>query len=384
MNPNFDKPFTFDRVIRILLFIAIGLTLFFLLKKLSGVILPFMIAWLLAYMIYPLVKFFQYKLKIKYRSVSIILALLTIITITSLLISALIPIISEEVKKMTLIITEFINNNYQLNTMIVPAEWQEWFKKFMIAYDFENAFSAQNVIQVAKKISPQFWSFITSSFSFLISMMVVFVVILYVFFILLDYEKLSDEWIKMIPDKYRVFVSHLAKDLETGMNKYFRSQALIALIVGVLFAIGFKIIGLPLGIILGLFIGMLNIVPYLQIVGLLPMTFLVAIKAIENNENFFLVFLSAFAVMAIVQIIQDTLLVPKIMGKTTGLNPAVILLSLSIWGALLGVVGMIIALPITTLLISYYKRYILWERVEKKKRRIKKDTIQTEQEPLKS
>jgi predicted PurR-regulated permease PerM len=114
------------------------------------------------------------------------------------------------------------------------------------------------------------------------------------------------------------------------------------------------------------------------------MTFLVAIKAIENNENIFLVFLSAFAVMAIVQIIQDTLLVPKIMGKTTGLNPAVILLSLSIWGALLGVVGMIIALPITTLLISYYKRYILWERVEKKKRSIKKDTIQTEQENLKS
>ena len=61
----------------------------------------------------------------------------------------------------------------------------------------------------------------------------------------------------------------------------------------------------------------------------------------------------------VVQGIQDLFLVPKIMGKAMGLNPAVILLSLSIWGSLLGIVGMIIALPITTLLISYYKRFIL-------------------------
>ena len=64
----------------------------------------------------------------------------------------------------------------------------------------------------------------------------------------------------------------------------------------------------------------------------------------------------------IVQGIQDLFIVPKIMGKAMGLNPAVILLSLSIWGSLLGIVGMIIALPITTLLISYYKRFLLGNR----------------------
>jgi predicted PurR-regulated permease PerM len=52
-------------------------------------------------------------------------------------------------------------------------------------------------------------------------------------------------------------------------------------------------------------------------------------------------------------------LVPKIMGKVTGLNPAIILLSLSVWGSLLGMVGVIIALPMTTLVISYYKRFVL-------------------------
>jgi predicted PurR-regulated permease PerM len=69
--------------------------------------------------------------------------------------------------------------------------------------------------------------------------------------------------------------------------------------------------------------------------------------------------LGCFIVFLVVQGIQDLFLVPKIMGKAMGLNPAVILLSLSIWGSLLGIVGMIIALPATTLLISYYKRFIL-------------------------
>ena len=67
----------------------------------------------------------------------------------------------------------------------------------------------------------------------------------------------------------------------------------------------------------------------------------------------------ALIVFAVVQLIQDTFLTPKIMGKVTGLNSAIILLSLSIWGSLLGVLGMIIALPMTTLLLTYYQRYVI-------------------------
>ena len=71
------------------------------------------------------------------------------------------------------------------------------------------------------------------------------------------------------------------------------------------------------------------------------------------------IMLMALAVFAIVQIIQDTFLTPKIMGHVTGLNSAIILLSLSIWGSLLGILGMIIALPMTTLLINYYQKYVI-------------------------
>jgi predicted PurR-regulated permease PerM len=64
-------------------------------------------------------------------------------------------------------------------------------------------------------------------------------------------------------------------------------------------------------------------------------------------------------VFILIQVIEDMVLTPRIMGRVTGLKPAVILLSLSVWGSLMGMVGMIIALPMTTLMISYYKRFVL-------------------------
>ena len=143
------------------------------------------------------------------------------------------------------------------------------------------------------------------------------------------------------------------------MNHFFRGQALIALIVGVLFSIGFTIIDLPMAILLGMFIGVLNLVPYLQLISLLPTTLLCMVYAIGGGQEFWPIFLESIAVYCVVQVIQDFFLTPKIMGKAMGLNPAIILLSLSVWGTLLGMVGLIIALPLTTLLLSYYNTYII-------------------------
>ena len=116
-----------------------------------------------------------------------------------------------------------------------------------------------------------------------------------------------------------------------------------------------------MAIALGMFMGFLNLVPYLQTLGFLPMILLALLKAADTGENFWMILLPAVIVVAVVQVLQDTFLVPKIMGSAMGLNPAVILLSLSIWGSLLGFIGLIIALPLTTLLISYYRRFVIGE-----------------------
>ena len=111
---------------------------------------------------------------------------------------------------------------------------------------------------------------------------------------------------------------------------------------------------------------MLNLVPYLQVVGFIPTIILAILKSHDTGTNFWSIILAAIIVFCVVQAIQDWVLTPRIMGKVTGLNPAVILLALSIWGSLLGFIGLIIALPLTTLIFSYYKRYVLDEHDDPK------------------
>jgi predicted PurR-regulated permease PerM len=112
---------------------------------------------------------------------------------------------------------------------------------------------------------------------------------------------------------------------------------------------------------LGIMIGVMSLIPYVHSLALIPIVILSLLKSVDTGENFWFILLSAMIVFGIIQIITDMVLVPKIMGKAMRLNPAVLLLSLSVWGALLGFVGLIIALPLTTLLIAYYKRYITKE-----------------------
>jgi predicted PurR-regulated permease PerM len=150
-------------------------------------------------------------------------------------------------------------------------------------------------------------------------------------------------------------------DVERELNNYIRGQGLVALCMGIMFCIGFTIIDFPMAIGLGILIGIMDLVPYLHTFALIPTAFLALLKAADTGQNFWVIFGMAVLVFIIVQIITDMVTTPKIMGSAMGLNPAILLLSLSVWGALLGFVGLIIALPLTTLLIAYYQRYVTKE-----------------------
>lgn len=358
----FDRPFTFDRVVRIVFSIAIVGGIIFLIALLRNALLPFLIAWLLAYMMQPFVKFFQYKLKFKSRILSIVAVIISTILVCTMLYFLVVPSVTQEVNRTIELIQE-PNQNYERIPMI-PQSWIHFIEKNIDPDELYKLLSKENIENAIKQLAPKMWILLTNTFSVLFSITIIFIILLYFIFILLDYERIADGWIKLIPGRYRPFVQGLAEDVEYSMNRYFRGQSLIALCVGVLLAIGFKIIDFPLAVILGLFIGVLNLIPYMQAIGIIPMVLLALLKAAETGENFWIIFGLAVLVLCIVQVIQDLYLTPRIMGKAMGLNPAIILLSLSIWGTLLGFIGLIIALPLTTLFLSYYKRFILHEEEE--------------------
>lgn len=209
---------------------------------------------------------------------------------------------------------------------------------------------------------PKLFSFVGQTANVIISIIASMITLLYMFFILLDYEYLTTNWIRIFPKKNRPFWSVLAKDVERELNNYIRGQGLVALCMGVMFCIGFSIMDFPMAIGLGILIGIMDLVPYLHTFALIPTAFLAMLKAADTGQSFWLIFGLAVGLFAVVQLITDMIVTPKIMGKAMGLNPAILLLSLSVWGALLGFIGLIIALPLTTLIIAYWQRYVTKEK----------------------
>lgn len=357
MDTLFNKPFTFDRVMRIVFGIALISGLVYLVTLLRDALLPFLIAWLLAYMMQPFVKFFQYKLRLRSRILSIMALFVSMVLIITLLVVMVVPSITEEADKTIELLRT--HDPGEGHIPFIPQAWLDYLEANVDFTQLMDYLNKENLLKATKQIAPQVWSFLSNTFSVLLSVTMVFLIMLYFIFILLDYEKIANGWPQLIPGKYRPFVEGLVEDVECNMNRYFRGQALIALCVGVLLAVGFKIIDFPLAVTLGLFIGVLNLIPYMQTIGIIPMLILALLRSAETGENFWIIFGLALLVLGIVQMIQDLFLTPRIMGKAMGLNPAIILLALSIWGTLLGFIGLIIALPLTTLCLSYYKRFIL-------------------------
>ena len=354
-----SRPFTFDRTVRLVIAIVIIAALFALTKTLSSVLLPFVVAWFIAYLLHPIVVFMQTKMRIRPRVLAVILTLILVFGLLTGVVAILVPLIGKETTHVSQLVNEYVRG-IQVDT-ILPPDIQDWLRERLAQADLQTLIQKINFEAVIEKAGGYLGSIIGGSLSVLSALFVVFACLLYLVFILIDYETLSRGMHEMIPPKFRTVVNGILYDLEQGMNKYFRGQALIASTVGVLFSIGFLIMGLPLAVVVGLFIGLLNMIPYMQAFGI-PITMLLGLlQAADTGTSYWIILLEIAAVFVVVQSIQDLVLNPLIMGNVIGMNPAVMLLSLSIWGYLLGVAGMIIALPITTVIISYYKRYVLGE-----------------------
>ena len=358
----FERPFTFDRVVRILITITFFLGLLWIIDYLSDVLLPFFVAVILAYIMNPFVNWLQRF--VKSRITAVLLALTIVLSVTVGAFMIIIPMMGKEIQSLGVMLNRLINqpNTQQELIKYLPDKLSNDVSRFLENHNWQELFNSKEVNkymnQLWLKLAPHLGAIFSSTLSVIIGIVGFFIVLLYMIFLLKDYNRVLEEWKALIPQRYRRGVIDFFKNFEKAMNTYFRAQSAIASLVGILFAIGFTIIGLPLGILLGLFIGVLNMVPYLQNIALIPAFFLALIKSLETGQNFWIVLAMTMSVFAIVQLIQDSILTPKIMGDATGMSPVIILLSLSVWGKILGLIGLLLAIPLTNLFLSYYNTFI--------------------------
>ena len=377
MSQFFRREFTFDRIARMLVLSVLILLIYVAVQAIWSVILPFLLAGIFAYVMMPLVRFFQYTLRLRSRGLSVILTLLLLGAVVYLAVIFIIPSINAEIEKTLQVISGY-SSGQDILTMILPRNIRNYLNGGLRWGNFPQQLSLEKVLENVKLLLDQVGGIINSTLSIFSWGLVFLIGIVYFVFILLDFENLGRGFISLFPKTLRPTIRTISMDLDRYMNNYFRGQALVAMSVGILLTIGFNIIGLPLATAMGIFIGILNFIPYMQALGIIPLGLASLLMAAQTGENAFVCMLLAYGVLMVVQIIQDMIIVPRIMGQTMGMRPSLILLVLSIWGYLLGFFGMLIALPITMFIYSLYMRYVLQDeeyieqmRLQEEKRKAK-------------
>lgn len=358
---DFLKPvINFDRFVRGLLFLAVITVLVLGLRWLSPVLIPFFAAWAIAWILAPVVNFFQNTCRLRSRVLSVLITLALLIGLGCAVAWLIIPPLIDGVTQIKEALLSYLASGHIRNVHL--PEWldhlmQQWLDQEKI----QSMLRSDNLMKTIRETLPHVWNMLVSTANLVMSLVGAAFGALYLFFLLLDYDYYTTAWINWLPRTQRNFFRRLSEDLGHNMRGYFRGQALVALSNCVMFTLGFWIIGLPMPLGMGLFVGLISFIPYVQVVGFAPAAVLALMEMSDTGRSFWGLMALVLLVYIVVQVLQDTVFTPRIMGKIMGLSSAMVLLSLSIWSYMAGIIGLIIALPLTTIILAYYKRYILKE-----------------------
>jgi predicted PurR-regulated permease PerM len=340
----------------IALLIAAFIVLGRLLAFFSSVLWPLAVAGVLALILRPPVASLARRLKLRRVTAVTLLYVLVVLLTAGALLLVLPPVIAQLIDFISYLPTLWENAwNY------VQAHYPDWIA--LVQKQLANPSVRKMVDSIAAESNALFTHAIPSLraafggvldvFAFLTHMAIIPVYLF--FFLLMRGEPTSKlgQHLPFLRPHVRNDVVFLASEFVSIIESFFRGQIVIGLCMGVLFAIGFTVIGLKFGLFLGLALGALNIIPYLgTILGLaisLPLAFF------QPGGAWQLVGL-VLLVKAIVQCIESWVLTPKIMGHHTGLHPVAIIVAVFFWGtAFGGVLGMLLAVPLTAFFVTAWR-----------------------------
>ncbi|MGM0952210.1 MAG: AI-2E family transporter [Pseudomonadota bacterium] len=311
-----------------------------MLNTFYNLLLSLSLAGVLALVLHPVAEFLERRLHLPR-----LLAVLLLLTVFFLSIGGLI----------VLIVPTLVNQIVQLMTVLPStlASWQEHFSTFFPELSAMVSSSMENGDE--EKSAPVMEDPATTIVSYLGVLAGLSFVPLFLFFNLLSGELLrgqASELLSVFREPTQKKVLYFMDVFVEYVTAFFQGQLIIAMCMGTLYALGFTLIGLEFGVLAGLVLGLLNIVPFLgSLIGLLV---ILPIAYMQPEGGPDLLALAA-VVFALVQLVESWLLTPKIMANRSGLHPALVIISLFFWGtALGGVIGMILAVPLTAFFVAIW------------------------------
>ena len=203
-------------IIRSVITVAVLATLYLLIRRLSGVLLPVLISFVVAYMLAPIVNFFQHKCRLKNRVLSVIITILLVFGILTGTVAALVPAISKQATSLSNSVKTYVaqwNGNEYLS-----SETNQRIEELMYSLDIKSLLQSDEVQQGLRKIANFLGDGLLAIGNSVLSLAIVFVCIMYIIFLLIDYEKITLNWNKYIPARFSDSMQMLLHDLDRNMN----------------------------------------------------------------------------------------------------------------------------------------------------------------------
>lgn len=317
----------------------------------SGILLPFVLAFVFAYFLHPAVQVLQCRRLSRIWATSVVLALFIIFILGIILI--IVPILQSQV--MTLFVkVPSIADGLKQHIQFVIAYAKESVSPDQLS-DISNAVS-QTISSMLKSFANGLLRILTGGVVFfnLVSMLMITPVVL--FYVLRDWQGVENQMIDLIPKRKKEKVMPILQEINTTLSGFIRGQSLVCLLLGIFYGIGLSIIGLESGLLVGLLAGILSFIPYF---GFLTGLILSIILAISTHASLSL-WIGMGVVFVLGQILEGYILTPKLVGGKVGLHPVWVIFSLFAGGALFGFIGVLIAVPVAAVIGVFVRHILKW------------------------
>lgn len=324
---------------------------FGMLDFLIGLLTPFVIAFILAYIFNPIIKFFERRFKTKrgaslfitYRGIILVLLAILVMTLP-VIIESIIDIVNHaptyfaETEKFLINLSRHLEN-------IDAATMQEIWDKISNMLPNLSSLFVGSIGEIFKK------TFSVGRFIF--NFVLAFIIC---FYILLEKEKIFDFLKKLVyvalGDKKASFVLSVSRDLNDNVGKYFTGKIFDSIIVGILSGIGLFILKSKYALLFGTLMGIMNMVPYFgPAIGMTPV---VIINLFTNPK----IAIFCLIYLLVVQQVEVAFIEPKVVGGQLGLSPFLTILAVTVGGGFFGIPGMILSTPIMGVLKIYVTEYV--------------------------
>ncbi|WP_152654716.1 AI-2E family transporter [Oceanobacillus sp. CFH 90083] len=303
--------------------------------------LPFLVAGILAFLLHPLIEWlYRYRI---HRGAAVLVIYLLFFGGAGYAIYRAYPLIVEQVKEMSRNFPEFIAlyqnwlNKIYTSTSFLPETVHDRIDMFIYSLeDTMNNFSGKIIGGVNGMMD---------------TVILLTIIPVLVFYFLKDYPFIKSFLFRFIPHEYRDETGSICREISKGLGGYIRGQIIISAAVGIISTLCWMWLGLPYALLLGIILAIVNIIPYFgPIIGAIPV---VTVAYMVQPEKALFVIVIIF----VMQLIESNLLSPYIMGKTVKIHPIGIIFALLLGGQLAGVIGMIISVPVFTMLKVLIQQY---------------------------